>query len=186
MIRLDVQGIKDDQVVGRIQRDGMDYVDLHFRGKRVTEFQIQATISSRKDMEKFITLMKDLAPCMGLINKRKPKYSRLEETEDLEFEALEEKLSEEWANDLSKLGKAASVVGEKFRKAVLNELLEVRGKLASPCGDPGCIFCSDSVAYPEKESCSDEGRVSGDTFVKCGCGGNLVPTEEGLVCDICG
>ena len=151
MIKLDVQGIKDDQVVGRIQRDGMDYVDLHFKGKKVTEFQIQATISSRRDMEKFITLMKDLAPCMGLINKRKPKYSRLEEAEDLEFEAV-----------------------------------EVRGKLASPCGDPGCIFCSDSVAYPEKESCSDEGKVSGDTFVKCGCGGNLVPTEEGLVCDICG
>lgn len=23
-------------------------------------------------------------------------------------------------------------------------------------------------------------------YSKCGCGGNLVPTEDGLVCDICG
>jgi len=28
--------------------------------------------------------------------------------------------------------------------------------------------------------------VSKSVYVKCGCGGNLIPTEDGLVCDICG
>lgn len=28
--------------------------------------------------------------------------------------------------------------------------------------------------------------VSKSVYVKCGCGGNLIPTDDGLVCDICG
>lgn len=28
--------------------------------------------------------------------------------------------------------------------------------------------------------------VDKSVYVKCGCGGNLIPTDDGLVCDICG
>ena len=28
--------------------------------------------------------------------------------------------------------------------------------------------------------------VSKSVYSKCGCGGNMIPTEDGLVCDICG
>lgn len=72
-INYDVQGFSDGEKVARVQRGFAKNLDPTFRGYKIDEFQINATITSQKELQDFINFLGVIIPCMPNDN-RNDKY----------------------------------------------------------------------------------------------------------------
>jgi len=65
MINYDIQGFFDGKQKVRVQRKFAKNLNTAFRGYKINEFQINSTINSQKEFEKFIEFIEIIRPCIS-------------------------------------------------------------------------------------------------------------------------
>jgi hypothetical protein len=64
-INYDVQGSLEGKQQARVQRKFAKDLDPTFRGYKIDEFQINATITSQKEFDDFMLFIETIRPCMS-------------------------------------------------------------------------------------------------------------------------
>jgi hypothetical protein len=64
-INFDIQGIREGKQIKREQTKSVDGLYSSFRGYMIDELQINATINSVGEVEKFINFLYSITPCFN-------------------------------------------------------------------------------------------------------------------------